>query len=75
MGNPREVEHVVIIWVARLAWARAGSRELRVTLKGRQERWDVKHALSIAGGKGSVYECDPGMEWGAVASCPVAGLR
>lgn len=44
-----------------------GSRELWVTLKGRQERWDVKHALSIAGEKGSMHEHDPGVEWELVA--------
>lgn len=45
-GNPREVEHLVIIRAARLAWECTGSREsqLGVTQEGRRGRWDVKHA-------------------------------
>lgn len=65
-GNPRKAEHLVIIRIARLARARAGSREhgltrsttlisqLWVTGEGRQERSDVKHALNTAGRNGAV---------------------
>lgn len=60
-GNPRKAEHLVIIRVARLARARAGSRERGLTRSAALvphlwvigERSDVKHALNIAGRKGA----------------------